>query len=155
MVSGSTLLAADRAPIQGVKRTYGKSRSFLVDEDDPLTSLTNGAPSSTMNTLRDKMRVSYGELRKRWGVDLDEEEVEAEELQASPRAFGSFSVESFDPIYAQDSQNGMSTIVELRTQGENRRFADELSYLLEGLSEGEPIGVRRTRYVLRFTFVGH
>lgn len=50
---------------------------------------------------------------------------------------------------AQESQTAMNTLVELRSQGESRRFRDELGYLLEGLDPDEPLGVRRARCARR------
>ncbi|KAF8317175.1 hypothetical protein DL93DRAFT_2077394 [Clavulina sp. PMI_390] len=40
----------------------------------------------------------------------------------------------------------LKTIGEMRDKGENRRFMDDMGYLLEGLSPQMSLSVRRLRY---------
>ena len=44
----------------------------------------------------------------------------------------------------------LKTIGELRDKGENRRFLDDMGYLLEGLAPKMSIAVKRLRYILHF-----
>ncbi|KAG9016670.1 hypothetical protein FRB90_002587 [Tulasnella sp. 427] len=94
-------------------RTYGKSRSFLVDLSDTLLQDPDSQGS--------EMRESYQDLRARWGMDQDEEDLEA-----------------------NSQLNDMRTGIELKNKGETRRFMDELGYLFEGLDPKEPLSIRRS-----------
>ncbi|KAG9008127.1 hypothetical protein FRB94_013684 [Tulasnella sp. JGI-2019a] len=103
-------------PSRPAARTYGKSRSFLVD----LTStsiLEPGGGDSQDSTTRE----SYNDLRTRWGVDMSEEAGEGSGLAPSD----------------------LRTKTELRNRGETRKFLDELGYLFEGLDLSMTLPVRR------------
>lgn len=69
---------------------------------------------------------SYSDLRKKYRVDLSSDD---------------------------DMETGISgpvdlkSIGELRDKGENRRFMDDMGYILEGLDPQMSIAVRRLRYV--------
>lgn len=43
----------------------------------------------------------------------------------------------------------LKSIGELRDKGENRRFMDDMGYLLEGLDQQMTIAVKRLRYALQ------
>ena len=74
-----------------------------------------------------KVRESYGDMRKRWGV---EEEEDSQSTQAD----------------SQSLQLGtLVGITSMRAIGENKRFGDEVLYLLDGLAPSEPLGLRRSR----------
>lgn len=44
-----------------------------------------------------------------------------------------------------DSQSNMNNINQLRSAGENRRFTDELNYMLEGFDVTQSVGIQRAR----------
>lgn len=141
-----------RAPGAG-KRTYGEMRSYKRDEaeekmfglstaDDDAAPQPNsstavlGAEASALSpspvAVRNlppaplRERETYAVLRRRWGVDLDDDSSEINEgLEASD----------------------LKSITQLRARGENARFVDEFNYLVEGLEPGMGLGVRRARYV--------
>lgn len=106
-------------------RTYSASRSFLV----PLSSATPGDhPSLQTDDLESQDAIqheSYADLRKKYRVDLSSDD---------------------------DMETGISgpvdlkNISELRDKGENRRFMDDMGYLLEGLAPKMSIAVKRLRY---------
>ena len=78
----------------------------------------------------DYLRDSYAELRKRYGVD------NSEGLDAESGDTG--SVGEGLALY-----NPLSSITDLRSKGESRRFRDEVGYLFEGLEPSGGLGVRR------------
>lgn len=119
-----------------VRKTYGKARSFVTEDDGLLKPAAAGVKSPTLGLKRE----SYSDFRKRTGADADEEE-EVDESQVRYRP----DLRLCRVHYPQGSQTAMNTLVELRTQGESRRFGDELGYLLEGLERTEPLNVRRAR----------
>jgi hypothetical protein len=49
------------------------------------------------------------------------------------------------PRLAPGMMNDLKSITELRSKGESRRFADELGFLLEGLTKTAALSVRRSR----------
>ncbi|KAG8978674.1 hypothetical protein FRC05_009946 [Tulasnella sp. 425] len=100
-------------PSRPTARTYAKSRSFLVDLSENLLQ----DPDSQGSELRE----SYQDLRARWGMDQDE-----------------------DDLLANSQLNDLRTGIELKNKGETRRFLDELGYLFEGLEPKEPLSVRRS-----------
>ncbi|KAG8917288.1 hypothetical protein FRC00_013817, partial [Tulasnella sp. 408] len=100
-------------PSRPAARTYAKSRSFLVDLSE--NSLQD--PESQGSEIRE----SYQDLRARWGMDQDEDDLAANSLL-----------------------NDLRTGIELKNKGETRRFMDELGYLFEGLDPKEPLSVRRS-----------
>ena len=116
-------------------RTYGRSGTASASAPTRIArALAYEEPSAATAVpglgLAAKMRESYADMRKRWGVDLDEEDdatSPADDANASPTA------------------HALSTIVQMRTHGGSRKFADDLGYLLDGLEATEPLGVRRTR----------
>ncbi|KIO33777.1 hypothetical protein M407DRAFT_17386, partial [Tulasnella calospora MUT 4182] len=100
-------------PSRPTARTYAKSRSFLVDLSENLLQ----DPDSQGSELRE----SYQDLRARWGMDQDE-----------------------DDLFENSLLNDLRTGVELKNKGETRRFMDELGYLFEGLDPKESLSVRRS-----------
>jgi len=113
--------------VNTVKKTYGGERTFKQDENElklllPLStpascrtskrlSATSAKSSRVIGSLkRFQSRETYSELRKKWGVDEDDEPLEA--------------------------QADLQTIIHQRASGSSKRFADELSYLIEGLMSG-------------------
>jgi len=113
--------------VNTVQKTYGGERTFKQDENElklllPLStpascrtskrlSATSAKSSRVIGSLkRFQSRETYSELRKKWGVDEDDEPLEA--------------------------QADLQTIIHQRASGSSKRFADELSYLIEGLMSG-------------------
>lgn len=70
-----------------------------------------------------KDRESYAALRKRFGAD-EEEEVEDSQ---------SFTV--------------LQSVTQQRAKGANVKFKDEFDFMTEGLTDDQPMGVRRARWV--------
>jgi len=124
------------------KRTYSGARSFRPDVQDelifarlpgnPSVSSSSPGPDSRPSEswrklglpalpLAVKDRESYAALRKRFGADDDEE------------------------LEFSQGVNDLKSVTQQRAKGVNVRFQDEFSFLTEGLSEDEPIGVRRSR----------
>ncbi|GJJ10504.1 hypothetical protein Clacol_004730 [Clathrus columnatus] len=100
-------------------RTYSQVRSFLM----PLSfkrPQTNDKSESENEDNRS--RESYSALRTRFGVDHSED----------------------NPFHVSGLNNDLSTITELRSKGESRRFLDEMGYLFEGLEPGMAASVRRS-----------
>ncbi|WAR57651.1 hypothetical protein PtB15_8B704 [Puccinia triticina] len=108
-----------------VKKTYGGQRTFKPDENElklllplstpapPRTSKRSSVPTPGSSRLvgalkRFQSRETYSELRKKWGVDEDDESIE--------------------------DQNDLQTTIHQRAKGSSKRFTDELSYLIEGLN---------------------
>ncbi|KAH8110316.1 hypothetical protein DFH11DRAFT_799969 [Phellopilus nigrolimitatus] len=119
-------------------RTYaGKSRSFLVAL--PMASLASrlSEPGMKQNPLdegdEEYLRDSYAELRSRWGVDNSENDAEA---------VNNNSIHSSGEGLAL--YNPLSSITDLRSKGESRRFLDEVGYLFEGLEPAGALSVRRS-----------
>lgn len=117
-------------------RTYaGKSRSFLVALPANTLLSRKGEPGVKQEDRLDEddedyLRDSYAELRKRYGVD------NSEGLDAESGDTG--SVGEGLALY-----NPLSSITDLRSKGESRRFRDEVGYLFEGLEPSGGLGVRR------------
>lgn len=134
------------------KRTYaGKSRSFLM-----AMPADNSLPEDDFNS-----RESYAALRSRWGVDNSEDDPYPQILSptkssattpnGSPRkGKGRLKQETFAPA---DIIQPLKSITEIRNKGENRRFLDEVGYLLEGMGKDETPALRKARSVARFYFV--
>lgn len=128
-------LTATLGPSGCVQRTYGAQRTFKDDEEEVsmLLPIESAGPSSSCVQQRTtaaeamhlptvsqmKPRETYSDLRKKWGVDEDEEEPE--------------------------SQPDLRTISHQRAAGSSKRFVDELSYLFEGLSGEEQSDLEFTR----------
>ncbi|KAG7445164.1 uncharacterized protein BT62DRAFT_933586 [Guyanagaster necrorhizus] len=145
-----------RAP---TKRTYaGKSRSFLVSL--PVNSSANGLGLEDDDFLD---RESYSSLRSRWGVDMSEDDLYPQPSQSqshsdsdpatptssSPKRSKSKSRGKayHNVLVPEPLPNGMmnplKSITELRSKGENRRFLDEVGYLIEGMDKDGAVGLRR------------
>lgn len=120
----------------GTGRTYaGKSRSFLVAL--PAASLVgrNGEAGIQLDAAdgeeEEYVRDSYAELRKRFGVD-NSEDINADSGEVDS---GGEGLSLYNPL---------SSITDLRSKGESRRFRDEVGYLFEGLEPNGALSVRRS-----------
>ncbi|KAL5477004.1 hypothetical protein ACEPAI_3191 [Sanghuangporus weigelae] len=118
-------------------RTYaGRSRSFLVALPAASVLARKGESSVKQENQLDEddenyLRDSYAELRKRYGVD------NSEGLDADSADTGSFGE-------GLSLHNPLSSITDLRSKGESRRFRDEVGYLFEGLEPNGALSVRRS-----------
>lgn len=104
-------------------RTYSQARSFLI----PIPPSPDAKSSETQTNVAESQvlhRESYADLRKRFRVDISSDD-EIEEGLMGPL--------------------DLKSISELRDKGENRRFLDEIGYLLEGLDSKMTIAVKRLR----------
>ncbi|KAF9515699.1 hypothetical protein BS47DRAFT_740245 [Hydnum rufescens UP504] len=102
-------------------RTYSQARSFLVaippsPGAEVSETQTNAAESQDLH------RESYADLRRRFRVDVSSDDEIGEGLMG--------------PL-------DLKSISELRDKGENRRFLDEIGYLLEGFDSKMTIPVKR------------
>ncbi|KAL1411439.1 hypothetical protein Q8F55_002395 [Vanrija albida] len=104
------------------QRTYGRSRTFLARPADE-----EGDAASLAASLAEPPRESYEELRKRYEVDNE--------------TGGSGNL--LDALLAR----APVPISDMRSKGENRRFMDEVTFLLEGISNAPSKGIRRTSSV--------
>ncbi|KAK0501710.1 hypothetical protein EDD18DRAFT_1144003 [Armillaria luteobubalina] len=125
-----------RAP---VKRTYaGKSRSFLV-------SLPVNAAASGLGLEDDDFlsRESYSSLRSRWGVDTSEDDPYPQPSPLRSHSDSNPATPTSSPLKRSKSKSkGRGTPNAL--QGENRRFLDEVGYLIEGMDKDGRVGLRRS-----------
>ncbi|KAH9814453.1 hypothetical protein DFH28DRAFT_971769 [Melampsora americana] len=101
-------VTAALGPSGYVQKTYGAQRTCKEDEDEVNMLLPIKLDGYSSSSSQMKPRETYSDLRKKWGVDEDEEEPE--------------------------SQPDLRTISHQRAAGSSKRFVDELSYLFEGLS---------------------
>ncbi|KAI1798133.1 hypothetical protein LXA43DRAFT_875771 [Ganoderma leucocontextum] len=142
-------------------RTYaGKSRSFLVALPpsqaasigiDATAAIVDSAAMVADSQEDDfEIRESYTELRQRWGIDGSEDDHRPASPHRSPspkRKGKGKGLPKQLPVQPARLFNGMindlKSITDLRSQGESRRFLDEVGYLFEGLEGRCTIGVRR------------
>ncbi|SPO27984.1 uncharacterized protein UTRI_05127 [Ustilago trichophora] len=164
--AGSSLGARRLAGIKqssasNAKRTYGLQRSFLADQAEE-NLLTESAPQPSSSTapqnIEDEIeaelkangmdsaaasrpsipvaarlsgatpappRESYAELLKKWGEGADD--IEWDE--------------------SQDPTLNLKSITSLRSQGELRRFNDDLEYLFSGLGPSQGLSIRKSSAV--------
>ena len=153
-VGARRLAGIKQASATNAKRTYGLQRSFLADQAEenlltesapPSTSITasrniedeieaelrgNGIPKAPVEphlpeTAPAPQRESYAELLKKWGEGADD--IEWDE--------------------SQDPTLNLKSITSLRSQGELRRFNDDLEYLFAGLEPSQSLSIRRSSAV--------
>ncbi|TKY89051.1 hypothetical protein EX895_001582 [Sporisorium graminicola] len=157
--SGARRLAGMKQSSAGnAKRTYGLQRSFLADQvDDHLLSASAG-PNVKPSNIEDEIeaelkgngttlnkpselktpagnlvpdpastapRESYAELLRKWGEGADD--IEWDE--------------------SQDPSLNLKSITSLRSQGELRRFNDDLEYLFSGLDASQALSIRQSSAV--------
>ncbi|KAK0214959.1 hypothetical protein IW262DRAFT_1321414 [Armillaria fumosa] len=143
-----------------VRRTYaGKSRSFLVSL--PVNAAASGLGLEDDDFLN---RESYSSLRSRWGVDTSEDDPypqpspsrsHSDSNPATPtssppkrsknksKGRGTPNALVSEPL-PSGMMNPLKSITELRSKGENRRFLDEVGYLIEGMDKDGRVGLRRS-----------
>lgn len=156
-VLGARRLAGIKQNVaSNAKRTYGLQRSFLADQaeenlltepavpsakdvprniEDEIEAELNSKASTTRPALPPASRLadstpsapreSYAELLKKWGEGADDIEWD----------------ESQDPTLS------LKSITSLRSQGELRRFNDDLEYLFSGLDTSQTLSIRKSSAV--------
>uniref|UniRef100_V5F1C0 Wings apart-like protein C-terminal domain-containing protein n=2 Tax=Kalmanozyma brasiliensis (strain GHG001) TaxID=1365824 RepID=V5F1C0_KALBG len=167
-LSARKLAGIKQSSASNAKRTYGLQRSFLADQaeenllSDPAAASSPSGPSSRniedeieaelkgnsngngKGTAASKLsgttfkasirkpdlapsapRESYAELLKKWGEGA--EDIEWDE--------------------SQDPTLNLKSITSLRSQGELRRFNDDLEYLFTGLDAAQALSIRRSSTV--------
>ncbi|KAI7949524.1 hypothetical protein MJO28_008345 [Puccinia striiformis f. sp. tritici] len=105
-----------------ITKTYGGERTYKQDDNElnllmpiPTPQRTSPRKSSAANKTivaplkRFQSRETYTELRKKWGVDEDDDDRSIED------------------------QSELQTINHQRASGTSQKFTDELSYLIQGL----------------------
>ncbi|KAJ9100539.1 hypothetical protein QFC21_003582 [Naganishia friedmannii] len=128
------------------RRTYGKAQRFnlqvnevvsqpppVADETTQLSPIPQSSVSNSDVAISSpsrpllETRESYADLVKRLEMDDNEELQDREEQDGS-----------------MDYLRNAQSLAELRSKGENRKFMDDLTWLLDGLSE-DVFSVRRSR----------
>ncbi|WVQ80829.1 hypothetical protein IAT38_002936 [Cryptococcus sp. DSM 104549] len=101
------------------RRTYGKVRTMMVE----VSQAGEGRGSGVLGDTEDEdtmPQASYAELRQRYEVDNT----------VDPSESGSASLLA-ELLQAKAPQ----TVSDMRSRGENRRFTDQLGYLVEGMTD--------------------
>ncbi|KAG9284298.1 hypothetical protein G9A89_002108 [Geosiphon pyriformis] len=109
--------------------TMGEEYGFDDVEPSISSSPSFGATSNRMG-----VRVTYGKSRTIVAQDFDSYIMDSYSEPA-----GNEMGTELEP-----KRKGVKSIHELREQGENKRFTDEMEYLLDGLQDEQPLNVRRT-----------
>ncbi|CBQ68727.1 conserved hypothetical protein [Sporisorium reilianum SRZ2] len=153
--SGARRLAGiKQSSSSNAKRTYGLQRSFLADQADDHLLAESTTPSDKPRNIEDEIeaeirtsikpsesklpaskrvsdpttaapRESYAELLRKWGEGADD--IEWDE--------------------SQDPTLNLKSITSLRSQGELRRFNDDLEYLFAGLDPSQTLSIRQSSAV--------
>ncbi|ODN81979.1 hypothetical protein L202_02310 [Cryptococcus amylolentus CBS 6039] len=97
------------------KRTYGKVRTMLVEQPKEVLR----SQSTFANIDSEEAQESYTELRHKYEVDNT----------VLPNSRSASLLQEMMQARAPE------TVSDMRSRGENRRFIDELGYLLEGISD--------------------
>ncbi|KAF5386338.1 hypothetical protein D9757_006705 [Collybiopsis confluens] len=138
--------SSPQRPALANNRTYaGKTRSFLVT-----LSTDQSLPPELQDDLNS--RESYAVLRSRWGVDNSEDDPYPEVhspvksdvstpngTPSKRKAKGRLKEEAS----AADLIHPLKSITEIRNKGQNRRFLDEVGYLLEGMNKNETPALKK------------
>nr|XP_031863392.1 uncharacterized protein CI109_001267 [Kwoniella shandongensis]KAA5530464.1 hypothetical protein CI109_001267 [Kwoniella shandongensis] len=102
------------------KRTYGKTRTILVEVPQGEVEEVSKIPSRKDQEDDSPPQASYAELREKFEVDNS--------ITASGSGSGNLMPEF---LMAKAPQ----TVSDMRSRGENRRFTDELGYLVDGIAD--------------------
>ncbi|KAF8312569.1 uncharacterized protein EI90DRAFT_658901 [Cantharellus anzutake] len=127
--TGSASAEALPPPTRPSVRTYSASRSFLAPirlssntNDEENQPQSQPQPFTLDPESQELFHESYAEMRKRLRVDASSDDGIDEGLMG--------------PL-------DLKSISELRDKGENRRFLDEMGYLLEGMNPEMTVSVKR------------
>ena len=140
------------SPAQNVKRTYAQMRTIRREADitlalgqAPIEATDSGVKAASPS--RFPVRASYTELRAKFGPLSDGSEAEAGEEDGFIVSIAASIDEcSFDQSHSsKGSQVELASINQARSAGENRRFSDEICYVLDGLHATQSLNVQRTR----------
>jgi hypothetical protein len=110
-----------KRPYSNGARTYAQQRSFLLEASTSDVKLED-IHSQVDALVQQPSNDSYVDMKKKYGIESDDEDA---------------GLTSNDTL-------GLKGINALRTQGQNKRFDDELAYILDGLDPLEPLGLRRS-----------
>jgi hypothetical protein len=114
-------------------RTYaGKSRSFLIH-----------LPANVLHSQEGVESESYTSLRTKYNIDISSDDPSYPRSPPPSHSKGKHNQIDLDP----NMHNPLSSITDLRSKGESRRFLDEVGYLFEGMDTQCGITLRRARYV--------
>lgn len=106
-----------------------------IDITDPLASLQ----SDTRPGLLQTRSHSYGSLSQGFG-SYEKSPALSERGDGHSDSEGEEKAEDL-----LDAQPNLHNINQLRSAGENRRFTDEMHYMLEGFAADQPLSVQRAR----------
>ncbi|WVO16104.1 hypothetical protein L204_103770 [Cryptococcus depauperatus] len=101
------------------KRTYGKVRTMLVELPGRISQKSTTLIGENENE-KSQPQASYAELRQKYEIDNTVNLVKSNSASLMT-----------DLLQAKAPE----TVSDMRSRGENRRFVDELSYLLEGIAD--------------------
>lgn len=110
----------------------------------------NDSPASGISSIgeQDVVKESYAELRKQFEVDNSgDDSGQGNLMLVSWHAFAIL----IEVLFSTDQQDllavrGGQTVSDLRSKGENRRFMDELGYLVDPiLDPSTSMGLKRSR----------
>ncbi|CAG8621321.1 357_t:CDS:10 [Ambispora gerdemannii] len=95
-------------------------------------------PSSSYNGNNNRagVRFTYGQTRTILSQDFDS-------LLTDSYSPSKYDDDSEMEIELESKRKSFKSIHELREQGENKRFTDEIEYILDGIREAQPVNVRR------------
>lgn len=144
----------------GLKRTYGARRTMLAEVDvtsgdslhagDSDKSSKNRGSCST-DSIRPSLgpqQASYTDLRKRFGVDNARSASFQSAGVSAGEDDGEDEEEEDEGLNGSGSQTDIHDVNALRSAGENRRFIDEIEYLLDGLESADAsVAMRRSSAV--------
>lgn len=148
------------------RRTYGKAQRLnsqvdaVISQPPPVTGETSTQlspiPQSSVADLDVALsspsrpllapRESYADLVKRLEMDDEEESQGGEELDGSMVSEYFTQLPSLSAKFDkfQDYLRNAQSLAELRSKGENRKFMDDLTWLIDGLND-DALPVRRSR----------
>ncbi|CAG8514217.1 7020_t:CDS:10 [Ambispora leptoticha] len=95
-------------------------------------------PSSSYNgnSRAGGVRFTYGKTRTILSQDFDS-------FLTDSYSASKYDDDSEMEIELESKRKSFKSIHELREQGENKRFTDEIEYILDGIQESQPVNVRR------------
>lgn len=122
------------------KRTYGGARSFRPDahEEAIYTRLPAASASSSPG-----LEGETGSSRRKLGLPGLPKAVKDRESYAAMRQ--RFGADEEEELEESQGVTELKTVTQQRARGESSRFQDEFNFLTEGLTDDQPMGVRRSR----------
>ena len=124
------------SPPAGIKRTYGQNRTVLAEVG--LTESHASLHAPLRPGLNAMQYQSNDSLSGRFGF-------KSYENSPAPSEQGDNDENEDEEEDLLDSQSNLHNINQLRSAGDNRRFTDEMNYMLDGFDANQPLNVQRTR----------